>query len=114
MPIDLVELVGDGDAAVLTMEIQRGVGGDRSRFPELAAAAAPCPAGSRADRRGSAPSAPLISAMLKRPAHLLEGTDAVELVPELGPEPGDLVAHRRHGVSPFIGTTLDATLRALG
>ena len=73
-----------------------------------------CTAGFRADRQGSAPSAPLIGAMLRRPEHLLEGTDAVELVPELGPEPGDLVAHRRHGVSPFIGTTLDATLRALG
>ena len=137
MPVDLAELLGRGDATVLTMEIQRGVVGDRSSFPELAAAVADgnvipntarlltaargagvpvvhCTAGFRADRRGSTPSAPLISAMLKRPEHLLEGTDAVDLVPELGPEPGDLVSHRRHGVSPFIGTTLDATLRALG
>ena len=121
MPVDLVELVGGGRAAVLTMEIQRGVVGDRSSFPELAAAVAEgkvianaarlvsaarhagvpvvhCTAGFRADRAGSAATAPLISAMLKRPAHLLEGTDAVELVPELGPEPGDLVSHRRHGV----------------
>ena len=137
VPVDLVDLVGGGDAAVLTMELQRGVVGDRSSFPELAAAVADgkvvdqtarllaaarhagipvvhCTAGFRADRLGSAPTAPLISAMLKRPAHLLEGTDAVDLVPELGPEPGDLVSHRRHGVSPFIGTTLDASLRALG
>jgi nicotinamidase-related amidase len=38
----------------------------------------------------------------------------VELVPALGAQPGDLVSHRRHGVSPFAGTTLDPTLRALG
>jgi nicotinamidase-related amidase len=55
-----------------------------------------------------------MSAMLRRPEHLVDGTPAVELVPELGPEPGDLVSHRAHGVSPFIGTTLDPTLRALG
>jgi nicotinamidase-related amidase len=137
MPVDLVDLVGNGDAAVLTMEIQRGVVGDRSSFPELAAAVADaklvdntarllsaarhlgmpvvhCTAGFRADRRGSSLNAPLIGSLLKRPQHLLEGTDAVDLVPELGPEPSDLVSHRRHGVSPFIGTTLDATLRALG
>jgi nicotinamidase-related amidase len=52
--------------------------------------------------------------MLRRPGHLLEGTEAVDLVPELGPEPGDLISARRHGVSPFTGTDLDATLRNLG
>ena len=137
MPLDLVELVGDGRAAVVTMELQRGVVGDLSSFPELAqavragrvidnaarlAAAARhagvpvvhCTAGFRADRRGSSPTAPLIGAMLRRPDHLLEGTPAADLVPELGPEPGDLVSLRRHGVSPFIGTSLDAALRALG
>ena len=34
--------------------------------------------------------------------------------PPSGPSPSDLVSHRRHGVSPFIGTDLDPTLRALG
>lgn len=58
--------------------------------------------------------APLISALLKRPGHMLEGTDAVELVPGLGAADDDLVSHRRHGVSPFTGTSLDATLRAMG
>ncbi|HVA03036.1 MAG TPA: cysteine hydrolase [Acidimicrobiales bacterium] len=137
MPVTLADLVGDGRAAVLTMEIQRGVVGDLSSFPELAAAAQEiglvantarllvaaraaevpvvhCTAGFRPDRRGSPANAPLISAMLRRPEHLVEGTPAVELVPELGPEPEDLVSHRGHGVSPFTGTTLDPTLRALG
>ena len=34
--------------------------------------------------------------------------------PTLGPEPSDYVSARRHGVSPFGGTSLDATLRGLG
>ncbi len=137
MPVALVDLVADGQAAVLTMEIQRGVVGDLSSFPELAAAAQDigvianaarllaaarvagvpvvhCTAGFRPDRRGSPRNAPLMSAMLRRPEHLVDGTPAVELVPEMGPEPGDLVSHRSHGVSPFTGTTLDPTLRALG
>jgi nicotinamidase-related amidase len=137
MPVTLADLVGHGQAAVLTMEIQRGVVGDLSSFPELAEAAREvglvantarlldaaraagvpvvhCTAGFRADRRGSPTNAPLISALLRRPEHLVDGTPAVELVPELGPAPGDLVSHRGHGVSPFTGTTLDPTLRALG
>jgi nicotinamidase-related amidase len=137
MPVTLADLVGDGQAAVLTMEIQRGVVGDLSSFPELAAAAQEigliantarlltaaraaavpvvhCTAGFRPDRRGSPANAPLMSAMLRRPEHLVDGTPAVELVPELGSAPTDLVSHRAHGVSPFTGTTLDPTLRALG
>jgi nicotinamidase-related amidase len=137
MPVELSDLVGAGRAAVVTMEIQRGVVGDLSSFPALAAevdrvgliprtaqllAAARrtgvpvvhCTAGFRADRLGSPANAPLIGALLRRPDHLLEGTDAVEIVPGLGVESGDLVSHRRHGVSPFTGTDLEPTLRALG
>ncbi|MGD0378727.1 MAG: isochorismatase family protein [Acidimicrobiales bacterium] len=137
MPVTLGDLVGGGRAAVVTMEIQRGVVGDLSSFPELAAAARDlgvidntarllaaaraadvpvvhCTAGFRSDRRGSPANAPLITAMLRRPEHLVDGTAAVELVPELGPAPGDLVSHRGHGVSPFTGTSLDSVLRAVG
>jgi nicotinamidase-related amidase len=136
MPITLAELVGGGRAAVLTMEIQRGVVGDLSSFPELAAAARDvglvanttrlldaarsagvpvvhCTAGFRADRLGSPVNAPLIASLLRRPEHLVDGTPAVELVPQLHATAQDLVSHRGHGVSPFTGTTLDATLRAL-
>jgi len=137
VPVDLGELVGGGRCAVLTMELQRGVVGDLSSFPELAAvvadagvlpatarllgaarrAGAPvvhCTAGFRADRRGSPRNSPLIAAMLRRPAHLVDGTAAVELVPDIEVAPDDLVSHRHHGVSPFVGTSLDPTLRALG
>jgi nicotinamidase-related amidase len=123
--------------AVLTMELQRGVMGDLATFPELAVAAEArgivantarllaafrranlpvlhCTAQFRADRAGTVANTPLHTAVLRRPEHLLEGTPAVELVPGLGAEVSDLVSARRHGVSPFTGTPLQATLRGLG
>jgi nicotinamidase-related amidase len=119
------------------MEVQRGVVGDLSTIPDLAASAEAsglvpsiarlvqaaraagtavvhCTAGFRPDRATSPRNAPIITAMLRRPDHLLEGTAAVELVPEIGPDPSDHLSSRRHGVSPFGGTSLDETLRGLG
>jgi nicotinamidase-related amidase len=123
--------------AVLTMEMQRGVVGDLSLISDLAAAVTEdnivertarllnaarsvgvpvvhCLAGFRGDRAGSPLNAPLIRGLLREPTHLLIGSPAVDLVPELGPEPSDLTSLRRHGVSPFGGTDLDAQLRSLG
>jgi nicotinamidase-related amidase len=128
---------GSSTAAVLTMEVQRGVVGDLSSFPELARSVAQghvienaarlcaaarvngapvvhCTAGFRADRRGSPTNAPLIASMLRRPDHLLEGSASQELVPELGATDSDVLSYRRHGVSPFSGTDLDPILRSLG
>lgn len=119
------------------MELQRGVVGDLSSFPELAAAATAagvvpnaarllaaaraahvpvvhCTAEFRADRLGTVANTPLHTAVLRRPDHLLTGTSATELTPLLGTDASDLVSCRRHGVSPFTGTSLDATLRNLG
>jgi len=119
------------------MEVQRGVMGDLSTIPDLAAEAESvglagsiravletgrshgvtvvhCTAGFLADGEGTPLNAPLIKAMLRRPNHLLDGTESVDLVAGLGPEPGDLVSHRRHGVSPFGGTNLDQILRDRG
>lgn len=42
------------------------------------------------------------------------GTPGAALLPELGPEPTDLVLSRWHGVGPMGGTELDAILRNLG
>ena len=137
MPIDLRSLLAPSECAVLTMEIQRGVVGDLSSFPELAAEAGRvgvvphtarvlraaratgvpiihCTAEFRADRAGSSVNCQLIAAMVRNPDHLLSGTPATELVHELGPDPGDLVCARLHGVSPFTGTALDTWLRSLG
>jgi nicotinamidase-related amidase len=137
MPIDLSELAAPEQCAVLTMEIQRGVVGDLSSFPQLAEAARQvgvvpntarllaaarsrgvpvihCTAEFRADRAGSTVNCQLIAAMVRNPNHLLTGTPPTELIHELGPEPGDLVCPRLHGVSPFTGTSLDSWLRSLG
>lgn len=122
---------------MLVMEMQRGVVGDLAKFPDLvkvcqerdvvanaarAAAAAraagvrvvQCTAAFRADRAGShTGNCPFIKALLRDPEHMLEGTGAIEVVPELR-DPGDLESRRYHGFSPFTGTSLDQTLRALG
>lgn len=42
------------------------------------------------------------------------GSEGATLLPELGPEPTDVVLHRWHGVGPMGGTDLDAILRNLG
>ena len=136
MPVDLAAMAAPGRTAVLTMEIQRGVVGDLSAFPQLADAAdrvgvvpntarllhaarrlgvpvVHCTAEFRADRRGSTVNCQLIAAMVRNPDHLLEDTPPTELIHELGPEPSDLVCARLHGVSPFSGTPLDTWLRSL-
>jgi nicotinamidase-related amidase len=123
--------------AALTMELQRGVMGDLATFPELAAAASArgtvaraahlltafraaglpivhCTAEFRADRAGTVANTPLHTAVLRRPEHLLEGTPPTELVPDLRAETTDYVSPRRHGVAPFTGTPLHATLQELG
>ena len=137
MPVDLSELAAPAACAVLTMEIQRGVVGDLSSFPQLAEAAeragvvpntarllaaarslgipvVHCTAEFRADRAGTTVNCQLVAAVLRNPDHLLAGTAATELMAPLGPEPTDLVSSRLHGVSPFSGTSLDTWLRNLG
>jgi biuret amidohydrolase len=137
MAVDFGGMVAPATCAVLTMEVQRGVVGDLSTFPQLADAAKSvglvdnasrllyaarsagipvihCTAEFRSDRVGSAINCQLISAMLRNPEHMLVGSPAAELLPELGPQPEDVVLPRLHGVSPFAGTSLDSVLRSLG
>src|ERR1700756_2099093 len=45
---------------------------------------------------------------------IVPGTQGAAVLPELGPEPTDLVLTRWHGVGPMGGTDLDAVLRNLG
>jgi nicotinamidase-related amidase len=137
MPLDLAELASPAHTAILTMEIQRGVVGDRSSFPQLAEAAdrvgvvpntvrlvtlarssgmpvIHCTAEFRPDRAGTAVNCQLIAAVLRNPSHMLTGSEAAEMVPELAPKGEDLVCTRLTGVSPFAGTSLDMWLRNLG
>jgi nicotinamidase-related amidase len=137
MPLDLSELVDPAHTAVVTMELQRGVIGDYATIRDLADVAAArdvvahaatvvraaraagarvvhCTAEFRPDRAGSNDNAPLLRAIAKGPENLLVGSESAQVVPELGPEPSDVVCSRRHGLTPFPGTDLDATLRNLG
>lgn len=138
MPVDLAALTAPRHTAVLTMETQRGVCGDLAMLPQLrdatqargtvaamtrllrAARAAGvavvhCTVAYRADRAGTPTNAPLFAALLRDVGgNMTEGSPSVELLPELEQHPGDLVESRSHGISPFAGTSLDATLRALG
>jgi nicotinamidase-related amidase len=73
-----------------------------------------CTAEFRPDLAGTPINSPLIAFWARRPGHMRAGTPSTEVVPEIGLDDLDLVAPRRHGVSPFTGTSLDATLRGLG
>ncbi|MEX0665475.1 MAG: cysteine hydrolase [Acidimicrobiia bacterium] len=137
MPVDLAALIDPSHTAVLTMELQRGVVGAESPLRELADAATAanvvtntakvvhaaraagthvvhCTFEARADRTGAVANAPFLRMLAKRDPHLLPGSSAAALVPELGPEPSDVICSRRHGLTPFPGTDLDPTLRNLG
>lgn len=118
------------------MEMQRGVVGELSKMRDLADAVAAsgtlanlarlvkaarahevrvvhCTAQFRADMAGSATNSPMLAVLARQPGHLLAGSPESSVVPELGPEPADLISPRHHGVSPFAGTELDITLRNL-
>jgi nicotinamidase-related amidase len=119
--------------AVVTNECQRGAIGDHALWPALVDSARPmipslarllgaardhgiqvvhCVAIRRADLRGANTNAPLFE-VANRAGGLQEGTAAVELVPELGPAPADLVFPKTHGVGSIGSTGVDAALRNL-
>jgi len=137
VPVDLREMLDPGHAAVLTMELQRGVIGDRATIPDLAVAVdkagvlanagricgaaraagarvVHCTAQFRPDRAGASENSPMLRNLAKAPGNMLAGSPDVEVVPELDQQPSDLVVPRHHGLTPFPGTELDQILRNLG
>jgi nicotinamidase-related amidase len=56
----------------------------------------------------------LLLGVLVKAGTVVAGRPEAEVMPELGPEPGDLVSQRVHGLSPFHGTELEWLLRDLG
>ena len=136
MPLDLAELVGRGHTALVTQECQGATLGPDPALPQLAeiarrtavpniarlaraarGAGVPvvhCVAMRRDDGLGSNHNARLFLGILKNGVPLRPGTPAVEVVPEIGVEPSDLVLSRLHGLGPMGGTDLDAVLRNLG
>jgi nicotinamidase-related amidase len=136
MAIDLADLVDPAHTVLVTQECQKGVIGPRPALPQLAeiartqmipnaarlAASARragvpvvhCVAVRRADGKGSNRNARLFHGMLKTPVPLLPGSEAVEVIDEIGVDPADVVLTRLHGLGPMGGTDLDAVVRNLG
>lgn len=136
MAVDLAALVDPAHTVVVTQECQKGVIGPQAALPQLAdaaraemvpnaaalvraarAAGVPvvhCVAARRDDGKGSNHNARLFHGMLKLPVKLLPGSEAVEVIDEIGVEPSDVVLTRLHGLGPMGGTDLDPVLRNLG
>ena len=136
MAVDLATLVDPAHTVVVTQECQKGVIGPQAALPQLAdaaraemvpnaaalvraarAAGVPvvhCVAARRDDGKGSNHNARLFHGMLKLPVKLLPGSEAVEVIDEIGVEPSDVVLTRLHGLGPMGGTDLDPVLRNLG
>jgi nicotinamidase-related amidase len=136
MPVDLAALVRPATTAVVTSEIQNGVLGAESALPALADMArdttipaiarlvkAARTAGvqvvhatayQRPDLKGVNTNARLFRGVQRSSVRLLAGTPAVEVIPEVGVDPADLVLIRTHGLNPMAGTDLDPILRNLG
>jgi nicotinamidase-related amidase len=55
-----------------------------------------------------------LAAGIRRKGHLVTGTGNAAIHDDLSVEKSDIVNHRSHGMAPFTGTTLDATLRGYG
>jgi nicotinamidase-related amidase len=134
--MDLAELVDPRHTTIVCMEMERGVVGDLCLVPgledavrasgivdrlhELFAVARAagmrvihCTAAFRPDRAGSYRNMPTVNRFLENPDHLLVGTPTTQTLPELHDE-SDIESLRFHGIAPFIGTSLDPTLRSLG
>ena len=134
--MDLAELVNPRHTAIVCMEMERGVVGDLCLVPGLedavresgiverlrslfAAARGAgirvihCTAAFRPDRVGSYRNMPSVNRFLENPEHLLVGSPTTQILPQLH-DPSDIESLRYHGIAPFIGTSLDPTLRSLG
>jgi biuret amidohydrolase len=131
---DLRELVAPGRTALVLQEVQRGVMGDESALPQLAAAARKNGAIGNITRLAEAArqvSVPVVHATAEslrgrfgasRNARLFAGVRSQgeprasfsEPLPEAGLAPGDIVLPRFHGLSPMTGTQLDSLLRNEG
>jgi nicotinamidase-related amidase len=134
-PLD-PDLIDPTQTAVVTMEMQRGIVGEGALMPALADAVRGSATIERiADLLGAArhrgvavvhatvshrpgvPSDRATAPVLAQAAgaqshHLASGTESAQVVPQLFAAT-DVVVERNHGVTPFTGTALDATLRAL-
>ncbi|MGH9215822.1 MAG: isochorismatase family protein [Acidimicrobiales bacterium] len=135
MAVDLASLVTPWRAAVVTSEIQNGVLGEPSAFPQLAKAARKtmipattrlvnaarlagvqvihCTFSHRPDFKATNTNARLFMSARRSPVRFDRGGATTAVIPEVGAEPDDLVLTRAHGLNPMAGTDLDPVLRNL-
>jgi nicotinamidase-related amidase len=135
MAVDLASLVTPWRAAVVTSEIQNGLLGEPSVFPELAKVAQEtmvpatvqlvkaarvagvqvihCTFSHRPDFKATNTNARLFMSARRSPVRFDRGSMATAVIPEVGAEPDDLVLTRAHGLNPMAGTDLDPVLRNL-
>jgi nicotinamidase-related amidase len=136
---DLADLVAPGHTAVVTQECQGAVMGPNAGLAVLAAearrealpnivallpaardagvAVVHCLVQRRPDGRGSNHNARIFAGAGKasgKGIDITPGSEGATLLPELGPQPSDLLLTRWHGVGPMGGTDLDSVLRNLG
>jgi biuret amidohydrolase len=136
MPFDREALLDPQRCGVLLIDLQRALMGDLSsdqlvkptfdargvlgnveRLVKAGRASGArivhCTAEFRSDLAGSQRNSPLLAAAVKDSQRLLRGSAGAEVIPELGPEPADLIVPRLRGLTAFSGTELDALLRNL-
>jgi nicotinamidase-related amidase len=135
MKPQLADLVDPGHTAILTQECQGAVIGPNAGLGALAEEArrvalpnivrllpaaraarvhvVHCLVQRRPDGLGSNHNAKIF-ALGRGEVDITPGTPGAAVLPELGPEPTDLVLSRWHGLGPMGGTDLDAVLRNLG
>jgi nicotinamidase-related amidase len=133
VPRDLRDIVDPQHTVLLLQECQKGVIGDLSALPEMAAAArvemipnlgrladaarragvrvVHATAGHPPDFWGANTNARVFLGVRKSPVKLIHGSEAVEVIDEVGVREGDVVITRQHGLSPFEGTEIDSLLR---
>jgi nicotinamidase-related amidase len=136
MPRDLREIVDPQHTVLILQECQKGVIGEISNLPDMAAAAkvemipnvarlaeAARAAGVKVihataahppDMWGANTNARVFLGVRKSPVKLLHGSVAAEPIDEVGVGADDVVMARQHGLSPFEGTELDSLLRNEG
>ncbi len=133
----LEDLVAPPRAALILQEVQNGVVGDESSLPALAEAARRvglidhvarlaraarhagvhvihCTAENLPNLFGASRNARLFAGALKAGAANTPGSRSVQVVDEVGVDPGDLVLPRYYGLSPLATTPLDGLLRNAG
>ncbi|OCB42979.1 isochorismatase [Mycobacterium malmoense] len=135
MTPQLADIAAPGHTAIVTQECQGAVMGPNAGLGMLATEArrvalpnivrllpvgraagvrvVHCLVQRRPDGLGSNHNAKIFN-MGHEQVDITPGTPGAALLPELGPEPDDLVLSRWHGVGPMGGTDLDAVLRNLG